>query len=88
MERKIDRLIEHSTTDQSKLSDVSQTLVDGSDDHDHDGLDRKKLKERLKKSISKEMNKNSNTAPKHTDWMEYLFGICSANRRLGKEGSK
>jgi hypothetical protein len=88
MERKIDRLIQHSKTDQSQESDVSPTQMEGSDAPGHDGMDQKRLKERLKKSISQEQNKHSDTAPTRTDWVEYVFGICSANQRLGKEGSR
>jgi hypothetical protein len=87
MEKKIDQLIEHNMTYQPKLPDTTSAQIDGSEDDDDDGMDRKRLKERLKKSISK-VTKHSDTAPTRTDWMEYFFGICLADQRLGKEGSR
>ncbi len=90
MEGKIDRLIEHNETNEPKLSSVSETQkqIDESDDCDDDSMDRKRLKERLKRSMSKQVNKLSARTLTPMGWMEYIFGICSADQRVGKEGSR
>ena len=51
----------------------------------NEGNDRKRLKERLKKSMSE---KSETFAIGHISWLEYVFGIHEANHRMGKVGSR
>ena len=54
-----------------------------------DEEDRKRLKEKLKLAI--ELDKRSrirNVVSKGEVWMEYIFGICSPDQRIGKRGSR
>ena len=53
-----------------------------------DDEDRKRLKEKLKEAL-----KNDKKHPRRTDvekepWMEYIFGICKSDGRVGKKGSR
>jgi hypothetical protein len=48
-----------------------------------EGRDRKRLKERLQKAAIKE----SKVFPK-SGLLEYVFGICAGDQRMGKEGSR
>ncbi len=52
---------------------------------ENEGNDRKRLKERLKKSMSE---KTTTIGTGHSSWMEKIFGIHSANQRMGKLGSR
>jgi hypothetical protein len=45
--------------------------------------DRKRFKERLKKEALR-----SAKLQKTSTWQEYLFGICSGDQRMGKEGNR
>ena len=48
--------------------------------------ERKRLKERLKEAV--ETKASTEMTYKNSSWMEYIFGICKADGRLGKEGSR
>ena len=51
--------------------------------------DRKRLKERLKEAMETEkMQLNKTTVSAKMNWIEYLFGICEPDGRIGKEGSR
>ncbi len=52
------------------------------------GEDRKRLKERLKEAIKTENSKSSVLVHEREEWMEYLFGICKQDGRVGKPGSR
>ncbi len=56
---------------------------------EEDVEDRKRLKERLKEALeqSTQSREKSLEADKE-DWMEYIFGICKPDGRVGKEGSR
>ena len=57
---------------------------DGDDDED-----RRRLKEKLKLAI--EVDRRShirNIVSRSEVWMEYIFGICSPDQRMGKRGSR
>ena len=45
--------------------------------------DRKRFKERLKKEALR-----SAALKKPSSWLEYLFGICAGDQRMGKQGSR
>jgi hypothetical protein len=52
-----------------------------------DEEDRRRLKEKLKAAI--EQNRNDhNVVSSLGIWLEYMFGICDADQRLGKRGSR
>jgi hypothetical protein len=52
-----------------------------------DDADRKRLKERLKEALEGDQTSQSNHNEKET-WMEYIFGICKPDGRVGKRGSR
>jgi hypothetical protein len=58
-------------------------------DQDLEREDRKRLKQRLKDAIEykHEISTDHSTANK-TGWTEHIFGICSPDGRVGKEGSR
>ena len=59
----------------------------GSDSNERIAQDeRKRLKERLKEAVK--AKDSTEMADKSSSWMEYIFGICKADGRLGKEGSR
>lgn len=51
--------------------------------------DRRRLKEKLKEALdSAARNRMQKIDSEHEVWMEYLFGICKPDGRIGKSGSK
>ena len=71
----------------TNLSDLRGAAKAGDDDED-----RKRLKEKLKAALESEakgrhgVHRNVNAT--RTDWLEYIFGICKPDRRVGKLGSR
>jgi hypothetical protein len=73
-----------------KLDKISQSMGimvgvnDGNDDED-----RRRLKEKLKVAIEVDMRNNIRFVVSRGEvWMEYIFGICAPNQRMGKRGSR
>ncbi len=62
-----------------KMSESDSTRAERSDK----GRDRRRLKERLKKA-----SHNCFERAHHIGWMEYIFGICSGDQRMGTESSR
>jgi hypothetical protein len=63
----------------------SHTTNPGGDDEE----DRKRLKERLKQALKKEQKKSlRKPGAEKKSWVEYIFGICKADGRIGKKGSR
>jgi hypothetical protein len=66
---------------------LNQFLIDSAPKAEHrepdTGRDRKRLKERLKKAAMKESR-----ALQKVGFLEYVFGICAGDQRMGKEGSR
>ena len=54
---------------------------------DDDSKDRKRMKERLKETLEMD-KKRFRQAPVPEGWLEYLFGICEADGRVGKVRSR
>jgi hypothetical protein len=51
--------------------------------------DRKRLKEKLKLALERDKQRRIRTiVSEHAKWLEYVFGICKADQRLGKRGSR
>ena len=50
--------------------------------------DRKRLKEKLKEAMDHQEARTAKLDRIKPDWMEYIFGICKPDGRLGKEGSR
>ena len=51
--------------------------------------DKKRLKEKLKQAIERDKRNRIRTiVSEHAKWLEYVFGICKADQRLGKKGSR
>jgi hypothetical protein len=53
-----------------------------------DDADRKRLKERLKEALEVEKKKRPLHLGEKESWMEYIFGICKPDGRVGKRGSR
>ena len=49
--------------------------------------DLKRLKEKLKEALKNEKYPPQNESEKEP-WLEYIFGICKADGRIGKKGSR
>jgi hypothetical protein len=52
-----------------------------------DSEDRKRLKEKLKEAMKHEEQRHA-LASEPESWMEYIFGICKPDGRIGKGGSR
>ena len=72
---------------ESKINLISG-VVAGESTQRVDGEDRKRLKEKLKEAMRTENMKSSGIVPEREEWMEYLFGICKPDGRVGKPGSR
>ncbi len=55
-----------------------------------DDEDRKRIKERLKEAVESDKRVRARVVKttKHESWLEYVFGICEPDRRMGKHGSR
>jgi hypothetical protein len=54
-----------------------------------DDEDRKRLKERFKQALNKEQKEAlRQPGAEKKSWLEYIFGICKADGRIGKKGSR
>jgi hypothetical protein len=76
MDKKLDRI--------SNFLGVKMGVADGNDDED-----RRRLKEKLKAAIEIDRRSRIRTIVSRSEvWMEYIFGICSPDQRMGKRGSR
>jgi hypothetical protein len=63
--------------------------VKGGGNEGDDEEDRKRLKEKLKVAIELDRRSRIRTiVSKREVWLEYIFGICSPDQRIGKRGSR
>jgi hypothetical protein len=53
-----------------------------------DDEDRKRLKEKLKEALEIEAKNSRVLSDEKEPWMEYIFGICERDGRVGKRGSR
>jgi hypothetical protein len=53
-----------------------------------DDADRKRLKEKLKEALEEEQKERLLKQNEGESWMEYIFGICKPDGRMGKTGSR
>jgi ElaB/YqjD/DUF883 family membrane-anchored ribosome-binding protein len=53
--------------------------------HGDDNEDRKRLKEKLKAALERQTR---TIVAEQEEWMEYIFGICKPDGRVGKRGSR
>ena len=86
MDLKIDRRFEAMEKRLDKIADavgVKRLAAEGNDDED-----RKRLKERLNEALGEHRRKILRSEDEIEGWIEYLFGICKPNGRLGKRGSR
>jgi hypothetical protein len=83
VERRMEAVDARLTTIADHLGIATQTDI-GDDDED-----RKRLKEKLKAALNSQQNrdKRHETVEKES-WMEYIFGICKPDGRVGKKGSR
>jgi hypothetical protein len=90
-----DRLLEIDTklaAMDKKLSQMAGSmgihLLSGNEGDD-DTDDRKRLKEKLKLAIEADRRSRVRTIVSQGEmWLEYIFGICRPDQRLGKSGSR
>jgi hypothetical protein len=90
VDRKLDALSESMSR---KLERIAYALgirnlnvVDNSAD---DAEDRKRLMEKLKSAFDHDRLKRfRNAGTERERWLEYVFGICKADQRIGKRGSR
>lgn len=88
-----DRLIEINTkigAIDRKLEQIAISMgVRGVNTEGDDEEDRKRLKEKLKQAIEADRRSRIRTIVSRSEvWLEYMFGICRPDQRLGKRGSR
>ena len=86
MDSKIDRRFEAMEKRLEKIADavgVKKMVAEGNDDED-----RKRLKERLNEALGDHRRTTLRNKGETEGWLEYFFGICKPNGRLGKHGSR
>ena len=73
-----------------KLERISASMKIKSEANDGDDEeDRRRLKEKLKIAIDLDRRSRVHTIVSRSEvWLEYIFGICSPDQRLGKRGSR
>ncbi len=73
-----------------KLERISASMKIKSEANDNDDEeDRRRLKEKLKVAIEVDRRSRILTiVSKREVWLEYIFGICSPDQRIGKRGSR
>jgi hypothetical protein len=76
LHEKVDRLVVLTDPEQKNES-AAMAEIEATE-----ARDRKRFKERLKKEAFNTM------AKKEKSWIEYIFGICPGDQRMGKEGSR
>jgi hypothetical protein len=78
--RAIDKKLERISASMKIKNDVT----DGDDEED-----RRRLKEKLKAAIEVDRRSRVLTIVSNSEvWLEYIFGICSPDKRIGKRGSR
>ncbi len=78
MDKKLSRII-------LAVDTLKSDKMNNCDDED----DRKRLKEKLKLAIEVDRRSRIHTIVSRREvWMEYIFGICSPDKRIGKRGSR
>ncbi len=86
MDSKLNTRLEVMERRLEKVADavgVKKMVAEGNDDED-----RKRLKERLNEALGEHRRKVLRSEGEGDGWMEYFFGICKPNGRLGKHGSR
>ncbi len=73
-----------------KLERISNSLgLKAGIDDGNDEEDRRRLKEKLKVAIEVDRRSHIRAIVSRSEvWIEYIFGICSPDKRLGKRGSR
>lgn len=72
---------------EKKLDRIASSM--GVKINEEDDDDRKRMKEKLKQAV--ERDKRSRVRKIESEqamWLEYIFGICKADRHFGKRGSR
>ncbi len=68
---------------------AAAVCVKDTDRSEEEAEDRKRLKERLKEALENStQSRDKDPEDEKDSWMEYLFGICKPDGRVGKEGSR
>ena len=73
-----------------RLERISASMKIKSDANDGDDEeDRRRLKEKLKVAIEVDRRSRVHTIVSQSEmWLEFIFGICSPDQRIGKRGSR
>jgi hypothetical protein len=91
MQESMDTKIE---TIEKKLYNIAEGFAEGFDRVENDmakeeAEDRKRLKERLKEALDEGKRiLRTSTDLKSDGWLEFIFGICKPDGRIGKAGSR
>ncbi len=76
---------------ETRLESIAEAVgVSVEVDEGDDDADRKRLKEKLKEALEAQVKGHSllTYGNEKETWMEYIFGICKPNGRMGKRGSR
>ncbi len=77
MDKKLERIV-------SAVGTINRSRSNEGDEDD-----RKRLKEKLKLAIEVDRRSRIHTIVSRREvWMEYIFGICAPDKRIGKRGSR
>ena len=92
MDAKLDKILVESElrSKGTKAGDEQRIQEKNSNQTEQDKNQRrdcKRLKERLKKSLRLQ-GKNFSSESESVTWLEYIFGICDPDQRVGKIGSR
>ncbi len=83
-ERKLE-IIEKKIERVGEAVGIKNIVKAGDDDED-----RKRLKEKLKEALENDHRRRARviSMDKPETWLDYIFGICEPDKRIGKQGSK
>ena len=83
----VDQKLDGINTKLDRIADTVGASVGAGVGNDEE--DRKRLKERLKEVLeTAQRNRIHKITSEKEKWLEYIFGICRADGRIGKRGSR
>ena len=89
VESRLESIAEFFGITQGKLESIAEAVgVTAEANVGDDDADRKRLKEKLKEALEEEQKERLLARKETEPWMEYIFGVCKPDGRIGKRGSR
>ncbi len=89
VESRLESIAEFFGITQGKLESIAEAVgVTAEANAGDDDADRKRLKEKLKEALEEEQKERLLARKEIEPWMEYIFGVCKPDGRIGKRGSR